>query len=322
MIDDHSRLCLAAKAFAQVRAPDVVSTFYEAASRHGLPESLLSDNGAVYTAAPRNGRCAIESELIALGILYKHSRPYHPQTCGKIERFHQTLKKHLAAQRPPRSLARLQAQIDRFIAYYNQSARTGRSSAGHPPRPTPRASRQSPRATLTHQPATTASATTGSTPAAPSRCATAAACATSPWEEQQGPPGGPARRRSRRSRAQHRGRDPAPARRSIPAASTSHSAKALSTMSRDICLRCLATPQIGDTGFEPATPGPQPDGRTRRPRQPSSYGHLLRPPRLRAQKPAGVRDLQAWRDPDSNWGHHDFQSCALPTELSRRDGRC
>jgi transposase InsO family protein len=120
VIDDHSRLCVAAKAFAQVRATDIVSTFYAAASRYGLPESLLSDNGAVYTAAPRNGRCAIESELIALGILYKHSRPYHPQTCGKIERFHQTLKKHLAAQRPARSLAQLQAQIDRFIAYYNE----------------------------------------------------------------------------------------------------------------------------------------------------------------------------------------------------------
>ena len=78
------------------------------------------DNGAVYTAAPRNGRCAIESELIALGILYKHSRPYHPQTCGKIERFHQTLKKHLAAQKPARSLAQRQTQIDRFVAYYNE----------------------------------------------------------------------------------------------------------------------------------------------------------------------------------------------------------
>jgi transposase InsO family protein len=119
VIDDHSRLCVAAKAFAQVKAADVVATFYEAASRHGLPQSLLSDNGAVYTAAPRNGRCAIESELLALGILYKHSRPYHPQTCGKIERFHQTLKKHLAAQPTAGSLEVLQAQIDRFVAYYN-----------------------------------------------------------------------------------------------------------------------------------------------------------------------------------------------------------
>jgi transposase InsO family protein len=119
VIDDHSRLCVIARAFAQVKAADVVATFYEAASRYGLPQALLSDNGAVYTAAPRNGRCAIESELLALGILYKHSRPYHPQTCGKIERFHQTLKKHLAAQPTADSLETLQAQIDRFVAYYN-----------------------------------------------------------------------------------------------------------------------------------------------------------------------------------------------------------
>ncbi len=120
VIDDHSRLCVAARAFAQVKVADVVATFYEAASRYGLPQSLLSDNGAVYTAAPRNGRCAIESELLALGILYKHSRPYHPQTCGKIERFHQTLKRHLGAQPPAGSPSELQPQIDRFIAYYNE----------------------------------------------------------------------------------------------------------------------------------------------------------------------------------------------------------
>ncbi len=120
VIDDHSRLCVAARAFAQVNAADVVSTFYEAVKDFGLPASLLSDNGAVFTAAPRNGRCAIESELLALGIIYKHSRPYHPQTCGKVERFHQTLKKHLQAQPCMDSLVALQEQIDRFIAYYNE----------------------------------------------------------------------------------------------------------------------------------------------------------------------------------------------------------
>ena len=97
-----------------------MSTFYGAVKDFGLPASLLSDNGAVFTAAPRNGRCAIESELLALGIIFKHSRPYHPQTCGKVERFHQTLKKHLQAQPCVDSLVALQEQIDRFIAYYNE----------------------------------------------------------------------------------------------------------------------------------------------------------------------------------------------------------
>ena len=55
----------------------------------------------------------------------KHSRPYHPQTCGKIERWHQTLKRFLAKQTPARTVAELQAQLDRFVDAYNQDGPTG-----------------------------------------------------------------------------------------------------------------------------------------------------------------------------------------------------
>ena len=58
-------------------------TFHEAAGQHGSPASLLTDNGAIFTAESRHGRCAMENELARLGIAYKHSRPYHPQTCGQ-----------------------------------------------------------------------------------------------------------------------------------------------------------------------------------------------------------------------------------------------
>jgi Integrase core domain len=61
----------------------------------------------------------MESELLSLGITYKHSRPYHPQTCGKVERFHQTMKKYLGAHKPARSIGALQALLDAFVAYYN-----------------------------------------------------------------------------------------------------------------------------------------------------------------------------------------------------------
>ena len=81
---------------------------------------MLTDNGAIFTAESRNGTCAIELELLALGIDYKHSRPYHPQTCGKVERFHQTLKKWLAKQRRARTIAQLQTQLDHFRRYYNE----------------------------------------------------------------------------------------------------------------------------------------------------------------------------------------------------------
>ncbi len=119
VIDDHSRLAVASRAFVTTKAADVVETFHAGVAAHGVPASMLTDNGAIFTAEARHGRCAMENELARLGVAYKHSRPYHPQTCGKVERFHQTLKKYLARQRRPATLEALQAQLDRFGAYYN-----------------------------------------------------------------------------------------------------------------------------------------------------------------------------------------------------------
>ena len=68
---------------------------------------------------PRKGTCAIELETAALGIRYLHSRPYHPQTCGKVERIHQTLKQWLDKHQPAQSVEGLQAELDRFRSYYN-----------------------------------------------------------------------------------------------------------------------------------------------------------------------------------------------------------
>jgi Integrase core domain len=97
----------------------VTGTFHQAAATWGYPASLLTDNGAVFNARSRHGVTVLETELKALGIVYKHSCPYHPQTCGKIERWHQTLKRFLAKQRPARSIPALQVQLDRFVRYYN-----------------------------------------------------------------------------------------------------------------------------------------------------------------------------------------------------------
>jgi transposase InsO family protein len=120
-LDDHSRFLVASDARAVFKAADVVGSFHGAAGAHGLPASLLTDNGAVFTAAPRGGgRCAIEIECDLLGIVLRHSSPYHPQTCGKVERFHQTLKRWLRKQPRARTIAELQAQLDRFRAYYNE----------------------------------------------------------------------------------------------------------------------------------------------------------------------------------------------------------
>lgn len=119
-LDDHSRLCLASVALPVTKAVDVATIFQAARERHGTPAAVLTDNGCIYTARHRNGKVVLETELERLRVVHKHSRPYHPQTCGKVERFHQTLKKYLAKQPAASGLAELQAVIDRFVAYYNE----------------------------------------------------------------------------------------------------------------------------------------------------------------------------------------------------------
>lgn len=119
VIDDHSRVVVAAQALAVVRSVDVVRILHKAAEKWGYPESLLTDNGAIFTASYRGGVGAIEPELLALGIRSKHSRPYHPQTCGKVERFHQTLKRYLVRADPAPTKKALQGDLDRFVEYYN-----------------------------------------------------------------------------------------------------------------------------------------------------------------------------------------------------------
>ncbi|HTW06394.1 MAG TPA: IS481 family transposase [Acidimicrobiales bacterium] len=119
MLDDHSRLLVASVAFAVTKAKDVVAVFQAAAEELGLPASVLTDNGAIFSAESRGGRCAMETLLVHLGVDYKHGRPYHPQTQGKVERFHQTLKRWLAKQPRPASVEQLQSLLDQFRAYYN-----------------------------------------------------------------------------------------------------------------------------------------------------------------------------------------------------------
>ena len=121
IIDDHSRVCVASRAMVRVKAQDVIRVVHKTAENWGYPAAFLTDNGLVFTAQGRYGLAgAFEQELFALGIASKHSRPYHPQTCGKVERFHQSLKKFLAAQEGLRTKKQLQRAIDRFVTYYNE----------------------------------------------------------------------------------------------------------------------------------------------------------------------------------------------------------
>ena len=119
-LDDHSRYCLASTATAVVTAGAIDRQYRRIAAVHGDPAAVLTDNGAVFTGRYRgHGRVALEVTLHARGVVFSHSRPYHPQTCGKVERFHQTAKKWLASQPLAATLAQLQDQLDAFAAYYN-----------------------------------------------------------------------------------------------------------------------------------------------------------------------------------------------------------
>jgi hypothetical protein len=121
LLDDHSRLSLGSLPRRTITGPDVAHTFQTAFLRWGIPAGVLTDNGAVFTGRQRGGgRVALEVELGRLGVRFDHSRPYHPQTCGKVARFQQTQKKWLAAQPPATTVAGLHRQLDRFRRHDNE----------------------------------------------------------------------------------------------------------------------------------------------------------------------------------------------------------
>jgi transposase InsO family protein len=133
-LDDHSRYVLHCTAHRPVTAKIVLATFRATVAAHGIPAATLTDNGMVYTvrfATGRGGRTGLEAELRRLHIRQKNSRPNHPTTCGKVERFQQTLKKWLRAQpTQPTTTGQLQALIERFVNDYNHH-RPHRSLAHH-----------------------------------------------------------------------------------------------------------------------------------------------------------------------------------------------
>jgi transposase InsO family protein len=122
-LDDHSRYALHISAHVRITGPIALASFREAAAGHGLPASTLTDNGMVYTtrfAGGRGGRTGLENEYRRLDIVQKNSRPNHPTTCGKVERFQQTMKKWLRAQQPqPATITELQVLLEAFADEYN-----------------------------------------------------------------------------------------------------------------------------------------------------------------------------------------------------------
>lgn len=131
-LDDHSRLLLSLHAHPRITGDIVIDTFTENVNEYGPPQSTLTDNGTVYTARFTKGRNGFEYLLAALGIRQKNGSPGHPQTQGKIERFHQTQKRWLAAQPPAQDLTQLQKQLKEFMHAYN-TKRPHRALGGNTP---------------------------------------------------------------------------------------------------------------------------------------------------------------------------------------------
>lgn len=100
-LDDHSRYLISCTAHRPVTGDDVVATFLTATEQHAIPASTLTDNGRVYTARFGGSRNAFEYLLPLLGVTQKNGSPNHPQTQGKIERFHQTQKRWLTTHHSP-----------------------------------------------------------------------------------------------------------------------------------------------------------------------------------------------------------------------------
>jgi transposase InsO family protein len=118
-VDDHSRVALRVRALPEATSEATWDTFGEATHAWGVPLGQLSDNGLNFSGRLRGFEVHVERQLRAAGVVPKTSRPFHPQTCGKVERFQQTLKKWLRRQPIAGDLAELQTQLDDFVDYYN-----------------------------------------------------------------------------------------------------------------------------------------------------------------------------------------------------------
>jgi transposase InsO family protein len=119
IIDDHSRVCAASMAVAVCTCVAAWAAFEQAGEVWGLPARMLSDNGLAFNGSHRNTPVEFETNLRVVGVQPIASTPFHPQTCGKVERFHQTLKKWLNKRVLAETLEQLQHQLDWWVEHYN-----------------------------------------------------------------------------------------------------------------------------------------------------------------------------------------------------------
>jgi len=118
-LDDHSRYLLSCTVHQPVSGDQVVAVFLAAVDQHGPPASTLTDNGSVYTSRFTGGRNAFEYLLPVLGIRQKNGSPGHPQTQGKVERFHRTAKTEMHGSLIQSSIELAKPPCKSFVDRYN-----------------------------------------------------------------------------------------------------------------------------------------------------------------------------------------------------------
>jgi len=119
VLDDHSRFSILIGACGDERTGTVKSHLVKAFRRYGLPARMAVDNGAPWGDCGHNPYTLFTVWLIETGVAVSHSRPYHPQTLGKDERFHRSLKAEALSGPPFAGLAQAQAGLDRWRDVYN-----------------------------------------------------------------------------------------------------------------------------------------------------------------------------------------------------------
>lgn len=119
VLDDHSRYSLCLKACPNEQTGTVQEQLRSTFRRYGLPERMLMDNGSPWGNDRQHQHTPLTVWLLRLGIAVSHSRPYHPQTQGKDERFHRTLKVELLAQRTFDDFECIQNSFDQWRDRYN-----------------------------------------------------------------------------------------------------------------------------------------------------------------------------------------------------------
>ena len=119
LLDDHSRFSLALKACADEKGDTVKAHLTHVFRTYGIPERMLMDNGPPWGSDASHPFTPLTVWLIHIGIAVSHGRPYHPQTQGKEERFHRTLKAEVLRDRSFADLGECQLRFDRWRDVYN-----------------------------------------------------------------------------------------------------------------------------------------------------------------------------------------------------------